>query len=569
MSAAVPRLDRTRSLKLAAALGGVIALAAGCAPAGNPANIPVDVANTVVTQVVATGFDAGREPSVAIGPDGTPAVSFLLLNPTLAKGQQAPAPVPNTPQPPAVIVATYSAQDGLWTRTSASPQDYQKAKGTESSIADKDGKFLPGVNTGIAVDGQGKDHVVWATPTGLFYTDNTASAAFADPEAVTKVAATGASIAVDKNGTPWVAYYDGSAVTVATRANGTWVSEVLAQAPPCAGCPPVRTAIQLAAGNAPVVAYESGGSAIVQVAGSGAVPVGPPVTVGQGGFGVSLAINKDGIGYVASYGQDGGVNLAASSGPAASGGSWASNPLTPAPTASTGAEPVGWTTGIGVDDSGKVYTTWVDPVANDVKIVIAELGTQTRGLSVPQSLGGRTPALAVSPDGTSFALPFYDAEDHQAAVAVPAVGGVALGVPSPSASPPPTPPSGPACAPKGDATDLQIAAPTGASASGFSTNCLAVVPATGFTVAFDNEDAGVPHNWELFKDPAYSTRAGGAASASDIITGPNQASYDVDPLGAGTYYFRCDVHPTTMTGQLLVAKAGQGPQPGPSASPSG
>jgi plastocyanin len=211
----------------------------------------------------------------------------------------------------------------------------------------------------------------------------------------------------------------------------------------------------------------------------------------------------------------------------------------------------------------------VDPVAGDVKAAIGKAGTQLQGTTVPQSMTGQNPTLAVSPDGKSFALPFYDAEDHQAAVAVPAIGGVALGVPSPSASPPPTPASGPACAPNGNATDLQIAAPTGASASGFSTNCLAVIPDTAFTVAFDNQDAGVPHNWELFKDPAYSTRAGGAASPSDIITGPDQVSYDVDALQAGTYFFRCDVHPTTMTGQLLVAKAGQGPQPGPSASPSG
>ena len=37
------------------------------------------------------------------------------------------------------------------------------------------------------------------------------------------------------------------------------------------------------------------------------------------------------------------------------------------------------------------------------------------------------------------------------------------------------------------------------------------------------------------------------------MTGPDVITYRVDALEAGTYFFRCDVHPTTMTGTFVVA----------------
>ena len=37
-----------------------------------------------------------------------------------------------------------------------------------------------------------------------------------------------------------------------------------------------------------------------------------------------------------------------------------------------------------------------------------------------------------------------------------------------------------------------------------------------------------------------------------LVTGPKTATYKVDALEPGTYFFRCDVHPTTMTGTFIV-----------------
>jgi plastocyanin len=326
------------------------------------------------------------------------------------------------------------------------------------------------------------------------------------------------------------------------------------------------------------VAFTDGGSGTPSVAtaqepSGGGLPSGWSVDrfgAGTGGFGISIALAKDGTPSVAYAGSDGKVYLA--SGFGASPGS--SGSVTPTvvsgASASSRANPSGWTTGLGIDDSGKVYVSFVDPAANAVRVGIGQPGSLTVA-TLPLSVGGREPSIAVSGDGKTLVIPFYDVTNHQLAVAVPAQKGLVIGQPSPSPSPPPTPPSGPACSPTSDATSLSITAPSGAAASGFDPTCLAVVPNASFTVAFDNKDSGVPHNWELFKDPAYATRVGGASGPTDVVTGVDQASYSVDALGAGVYYFRCDIHPTTMTGQLIVGPVGGGaggsPQPGPTTSP--
>src|SRR6185503_15914457 len=42
-----------------------------------------------------------------------------------------------------------------------------------------------------------------------------------------------------------------------------------------------------------------------------------------------------------------------------------------------------------------------------------------------------------------------------------------------------------------------------------------------------------------------------------LVKGVRQTAYDVDPLAAGAYFFRCDVHPT-MTGEMQAVPSGGG-----------
>jgi plastocyanin len=67
----------------------------------------------------------------------------------------------------------------------------------------------------------------------------------------------------------------------------------------------------------------------------------------------------------------------------------------------------------------------------------------------------------------------------------------------------------------------------------------------GFTIHFDNKDAGIPHNI------AIKDASGTEVFKGEIITGPAQADYQVPALAAGTYTFVCSVHPN-MTGTLTV-----------------
>lgn len=69
------------------------------------------------------------------------------------------------------------------------------------------------------------------------------------------------------------------------------------------------------------------------------------------------------------------------------------------------------------------------------------------------------------------------------------------------------------------------------------------------TVNFNNQDSGVPHNFAVYTDASASKEV----FKGQIVNGPGTATYTFTaPSTPGTYFFRCDVHPTTMTGQFIV-----------------
>jgi plastocyanin len=85
-----------------------------------------------------------------------------------------------------------------------------------------------------------------------------------------------------------------------------------------------------------------------------------------------------------------------------------------------------------------------------------------------------------------------------------------------------------------------------AKAFTFVQQCLAAPADTKFTIAFHNADSGVRHNITILDSRSNKVFAG------TIITGDKTETYDVDALQAGTYSFRCDVHPPEMTGEFVV-----------------
>jgi plastocyanin len=80
----------------------------------------------------------------------------------------------------------------------------------------------------------------------------------------------------------------------------------------------------------------------------------------------------------------------------------------------------------------------------------------------------------------------------------------------------------------------------------FNPTDLTVPAGVPFEIAFDNRDAGQQHNVAIYDNPDFS---GTPVFEGELVTGPAQTTYDVDPLEPGPYSFLCVVHPT-MTGQM-------------------
>jgi plastocyanin len=214
-------------------------------------------------------------------------------------------------------------------------------------------------------------------------------------------------------------------------------------------------------------------------------------------------------------------------------------------------------TSIAISQDGTQYVAWSDP---SVGIALAS-GKEGafKPIATQGTISGATPAIAVSPDGKAAYVAWYDAstQDLQVGVYAPTSSGMLLAKPSPTPATPnlPSPStSAPTCAPGPKSLDVT------AKGIAFLETCLAAPADKPFTINFTNDDAGTPHDVAILDHgPATDTSAkllfepkGGVAGA---LVGPGSTKYDVPALKAGTYFFFCQVHPTSMFGTFIVAKA--------------
>ena len=108
-----------------------------------------------------------------------------------------------------------------------------------------------------------------------------------------------------------------------------------------------------------------------------------------------------------------------------------------------------------------------------------------------------------------------------------------------ASQPSPSPP--PSGAPGGETLSLV------AAGTAFDKKELTAPAGKPFSISLDNQDAGTLHNVEI------KTADGQSLFQGEFFAGPEQRTYGVPPLDAGTYSFICTVHPIpAMTGTLTV-----------------
>jgi plastocyanin len=119
--------------------------------------------------------------------------------------------------------------------------------------------------------------------------------------------------------------------------------------------------------------------------------------------------------------------------------------------------------------------------------------------------------------------------------------------PAPPITPAPSVEASATPASSGDSGSGSGAVAISASGIAFEQTTVDIPAGKAFQIAFDNKDAGTPHNVAIHKDSA----TGPEVFKGEIITGPATATYDVPALEAGSYAFVCTVHPN-MTGTLTA-----------------
>jgi plastocyanin len=88
----------------------------------------------------------------------------------------------------------------------------------------------------------------------------------------------------------------------------------------------------------------------------------------------------------------------------------------------------------------------------------------------------------------------------------------------------------------------------------FVQRCLGVVADRPFDIDFVNQDANIAHNVVIYESSGNAF-TGRKVFNGKVTTGDVETTYHVQGLPAGSYLFRCAVHPLQMVGRLTVGPA--------------
>jgi plastocyanin len=556
--------------------------AAACSSIPNPSINPGS-GTRFVPQVVDFVDDAGLGNQVVTDKDGVPFTSYWIFPAAVVPGALPISRPIGAPYIRTLATASAPSQDGsaigiaslgdngIWTRGAAA-QVQDTPPGIVVPYGPVTDPHLLGETrdstngTSMVVDASGNMDVVWTGSEGVYY----ATAATGGPFTEQRIFNYGysltlagpisrPSIAVDPSGRPWVAYTviaTGVQVRVATLKGTKWVTKTVAVTKVCNACPSPRAPKIVVTPNGPMVAYADTKAHTVDVAQlvKGAW-VSHTVASNVAAEGLSLAAGKDKV-YLSYYDGSGAVQLQTYDG-----STWTATKIADATPPSVAASPVGSasssnststsgnfepTTGVAVDDNGLAYVTWYDGTTDQIHLATVDSGTVNL-LQTQDTESGAYPSVAVKSDGSRVYLAWYAQPNQDLLFGIYGdVSGQAVAAPSPAPSV--LPPSGAA----GCGDDGKVQLNEVAQNLTFKNTCLVADSGKPVSINFDNTDSGTIHNIAVSKSSTYSSFIFTGAA----VTGPNKTTYDVSkaPLAPGTYFFRCDYHPTSMFGQLVVVK---------------
>ena len=526
-------------------------LTVACVSSSTP---PVDygVGARFVPFVVDATDDMGQGNAVSLTADGLPYVAYFGYPAVLAEGQIAiPRPF-GSPAVPGVMVATASS-DSMWQRGAVDmiepviPTPTVAIPFGPVETPDLDLTTTNSNGTAVAVADDGTVHVAWTMGGAVYHAatklggSSTVETVFDLGSTVDQAGPIGRpGITLDGDGAPWIAFTaessKGQNVHVAHLAGDTWSDEIVATAAACNGCAsPQPTGIGVV-GGAPVVVYaDTAADAISSASLTGSTWAIAPVASNASGLGLSFAATGDSA-YAAYYTGTGEVDVA----------TWADGAWTTAKVAdATDPDPTlagnaAASTAVTVDGSGTIYVAWED---SGVKL-FSGTGSSFATVDIGNAMStGSDPSLAASDKGV--ALSWYETtQQNQMIGFLGDLADVLVAQPSPSL----TVSQGGGGGGAECGADGKVALDLVAKGTAFDVSCLVAPAGAAFTINFDNQDAGITHNLDVF-----DTKDGTSLGATVLTAGPVQQTLKLT-LDAGTYYFQCDAHPTTMYGQLAVVK---------------
>lgn len=543
-----PVVSRPSPRSLALALV-VLATACGSIP---PSEVQAPEGRQFIPMVPDSIDDVGLAPSVALDSEGLPTISYFGFPAQLEEGEIPVARPVGSPflttedgdEAGAVLLVSLTPEQ-IWNRGAIAqpretptgvPVPFEPA--AEPSLASLTKARAAGTDVAIA----GSDvHAVWTTDQGVWYGSGPAPFEIGAVEETPEAGAP--SVVVDGAGAPIVAYTTAGAqpeVRVAERVGENWRVTTVATLSRCGeGCPPATQLALIGGEPLLVTADPLSGEVVAARREGGAWTTEVVATDATGGGSVSTAEDTAAIAYY----TETGVALATGRP-----GSWSAGEVAALATGEgeqTADVPTAPSTAVAIDQEGTVWVAWQDGEG-------IHLASQADGaieeVELPNTSSGVNPSLAITEDGSSVYVAWYDgAEGDLRLGTYGEIQDLLIAAPSPLPSPA-APSTGGTCEP--DSTTLEVTA----SGTAFDTDCLAAPADQPFEIDFNNQDQAVPHNVAIYTDSS----AAEVLFQGETFVGPDERIYQVDPLQAGDFFFRCDVHPTEMTGTFVVAEEGGG-----------